>query len=114
MTTIESELCIPRTRRESGWFWLGPEPLPVLSQDQNSLNGKGWGKLPLKPVGGGSLNSKKRGDVSPEERWNHTHRKRGSGEGMSRSALGRPVIPKGFHSEQLMDCRSRAATITVL
>lgn len=50
VTTIESELCIPRTR--SGWFRLGPEPLTVLPQDQNSLLDKGWGRLPLKPVCG--------------------------------------------------------------
>ena len=50
VTTIESELCIPRTRSGSGWFRLGPEPLTVLPQDQNSLLGKGWGRLPLKPV----------------------------------------------------------------
>ena len=45
VTTIESELCIPRTRSGSGWFRLGPEPLTVLPQDQNSLLGKGWGRL---------------------------------------------------------------------
>lgn len=43
VTTIESELCIPRTKSGSGWFRLGPEPLTVLPQGQNSLIGKGAG-----------------------------------------------------------------------